>query len=141
MENYFDSLEKYTNQHYYKFENVLMPDSKLPRRLMLSRIKERFSQLWSARKTIEVGYPPLKVSWTNKNDSFSEQELRSLLNIQDLENDFEEVIENTYGEEVKNFDPNYIDWERVVAVGEDELLSLKTNKKLLWQNYKWVWRR
>tara|TARA_B100002019_G_scaffold76718_1_gene66234 strand:+ start:4012 stop:7422 length:3411 start_codon:yes stop_codon:yes gene_type:complete len=130
MENYFDSLEKYTNQHYYKFENVLMPDSKLPRRLMLSRIKERFSSsFWSARKTIENRISTIEGKLELiKNDSFSEQELRSLLNIQDLENDFEEVIENTYGEEVKNFDPNYIDWERVVAVGEDELLSLKQIK-------------
>ena len=28
MEDYFDSLEKYTNQHYYKFEHALIPDSK-----------------------------------------------------------------------------------------------------------------
>ena len=130
MEDYFDSLEKYTNQHYYKFEHALMPDSKLPRRLMLSRIKERFSSsFWSARKTVENRISTIEGKLELiKNDSFSEKELRSLLEIQDLEDDFEEAIENIHSEEVRKFNPTYIDWERVVTVGEDELLSLNQIK-------------
>ena len=130
MEDYFDSLENYTNKHYYKFELALMPDSKLPRKLMLSRIKERFSSsFWSARKTIENRISTIESKLELiKNESFSEEELRSLLKIQDLEDDFEEAIENIHDEEVKKFNPNYIDWDRVIAVGEDELLSLNQIK-------------
>tara|TARA_Y100001958_G_C21247447_1_gene578782 strand:+ start:2568 stop:5978 length:3411 start_codon:yes stop_codon:yes gene_type:complete len=130
MDEYFDTLEQYTSKHYYKFESVLMPDSKLPRRLMLSRIKERFSSsFWSAKKTIENRISTIEGKLELiKNDSFSEQELRSLLKIQDLEDDFEEVVENIYGEEVKKFNSNDIDWERAIRVGEDELLSLRQIK-------------
>lgn len=130
LEDYFDSLENYTNQHYYKFEQALMPDSKLPRKLMLSRIKERFSSsFWSARKTIENRISTIEGKLELiKNDNFSEKELRSLLEIQSFEDDFEETIENIYSEEAKKFNANYIDWERVITVGEDELLSLNQIK-------------